>query len=46
MKKSGHVLMTAELGEEYGIKDIGGKIVISELHPSKIPYSMSIFHKF
>jgi hypothetical protein len=28
MKKSGKVLMTADLGYEYGFKDINGKLLL------------------
>ena len=27
MKKSGRILLTAELGREYGFKDVGGELI-------------------
>ncbi|XP_048766041.2 dehydrogenase/reductase SDR family member 1-like isoform X2 [Ostrea edulis] len=37
MKKSGYVLMTAELGEEYGIKDIDGRTIPSFRQLNQFP---------
>ncbi|XP_078335153.1 dehydrogenase/reductase SDR family member 1-like isoform X2 [Crassostrea virginica] len=37
MKKSGHVLMTAELGKEYGLEDVDGRIIQSMRQVNQFP---------